>query len=208
MINNCTKPIYYWSKLLIKLRGSAVIGSSIHPTSKIESGSHIVNSSFDRYSFCGYNCKIINCEVGSFVSIADNAVIGGARHPIEWASTSPVFYEGRDSIVKKFSRHELPNHKPTIIGSDVWIGDRAMIKAGVEIGHGAVIGMGSVVTKNVLPYTIVGGNPAKLIRMRFDNNVIERLLTSRWWEKSDQEIEVYAKNVKSIEQFLRELEKR
>lgn len=203
MINFCTKPIYYWSKLLIKLRGSAVIGCSIHPTSKIESGSHIVNSSFGRYSFCGYNCKIINCEVGSFVSIADSAVIGGARHPIEWASTSPVFYEGKDSIVKKFSRFDLPSHETTIIGSDVWIGDRAIIKAGVQIGHGAVIGMGSVVTKNVPPYAIVGGNPAKLIRMRFDENVIEHLLASKWWEKQDQEIEIYAKNIKSIDQFLK-----
>lgn len=186
---------YYWAKLLIKLRGSAITGSIIHPTSKVESGSRIVNSKFDRYSFCGYNCKIINCKIGAFVSIADEVIIGGAEHPIEWASTSPVFYKGKDSVKRKFSEHNRPLDKKTYIGNDVWIGDRVIIKSGVTIGDGSVIGMGSIVTKNVQPYSIVAGNPAKMIRLRFDNDTIKRLLDIKWWNMSDNELKKLAVNI-------------
>lgn len=118
----------------------------------------------DRYSFCGYNCEMINVEIGSFCSIANGVVIGGEMHPLEWISTSPVFYEGRDSIDMKFSEHKRKKGLKTIIGHDVWIGQNSLIKQGIKIGNGAVIGMGSVVTKDVAPYSIVAGNPTKLIK--------------------------------------------
>ena len=86
---------------------------------------------------------------------------------------SPVFYEGKDSVKTKFSTFKREKPLLTTIGNDVWIGRNVIIKEGVTIGHGSVIGMGSIVTKDVLPYSIVGGNPAKLIRMRFDNNIID-----------------------------------
>lgn len=172
---------YLWAKILKKLRGSAIINSKIHPTSKIESGSHIVNSTFDCHSFCGYDCEIINCEIGSFCSISDNVIIGGGMHPMDWVSMSPVFYEGRDSVKTKYFKHKRDKPLNTIIGNDVWIGNRAIIKQGIIIGTGAVIGMGSVVTKNVESYTIVAGNPAKVIRKRFDEETIRQLLDSEWW---------------------------
>ena len=81
-----------------------------------------------------------------------------------------------------------------------------MIKQGVTIGNGAVVGMGSVVTKDVEPYTIVAGNPAKLIRKRFDDDTIQRLLKSKWWELDDLELLKYAKNIKNPEKFLQEIE--
>ncbi len=74
--------IYLWAKFIKKIRGSAIIDSRIDKSSKIEAGSTIVNSTFDRHSFCGYDCMIINCTVGAFCSIANGVVIGGARHPI------------------------------------------------------------------------------------------------------------------------------
>ena len=158
---------YIWAKFVKKIRGAAIINSTIHPTSKVEAGSQFVNSLMDKYSFCGYGCDINDCSIGAFCSIANNVVIGGGAHPIEWASTSPVFYNNRDSVKKKFSRFEREPHKRTFIGNDVWIGHSAILIQGVRVGDGAVIGAGAVVTKSFPPYSIIGGVPAKLIRMRF-----------------------------------------
>lgn len=196
---------YYWSKLLKKIRLSAIVNSKIHPTSKIESGSNIVNVIMDKYSFCGYNCEIINAEIGSFCSIANNVIIGGAMHPMDWVSTSPVFYEGRDSVKKKYSKHKREEGKITIIEHDVWIGQYAQIKQGVRIGTGAVIGMGSILTKDVEPYSIVAGNPAKLIRKRFNDNVIDDLLNSHWWKFEDAELNKLSRYIKNPEEFINNL---
>lgn len=198
---------YLWAKLLKKLRGSAIINSRIHNTSKVESGSHIVNSTFDRHSFCGYDCEIFNCEIGSFCSIANNVIIGGGMHPVEWVSMSPVFYEGRDSVKAKFSEHKRVPDKRTIIGHDVWIGQGVIIKQGLNIGTGAVIGMGSVVTKDIEPYLVVAGCPAKEIRKRFDDKIIEELLKTRWWNFSDKDLHEYAKYFKDPDKFIMELKK-
>jgi len=194
---------YMWSKAMKKIRLSAISDSIIHKSSKIESGCNIVSVKLDRYSFCGYNCEIINAEIGAFCSIANNVIIGGAMHPIEWASTSPVFYAGRDSVKKKFSRFNRPIDKQTIIGNDVWIGDGAFIKQGVTIGDGAIIGMGSVVTKDVAPYTIVAGNPAQFIRNRFDNNTTIAFIESKWWSWPDSVIQEHSKYIKDPLEFLK-----
>lgn len=191
-----------WNKIIKKLRFSSIRKSSIHKTSKVESGCNIVNVTMDKYSFCGYDCEIINTEIGSFCSIANNVIIGGAAHPIQWVSTSPVFYSGRDSIRKKFSEYERDEDKRTYIGNDVWIGNYSLIKQGVHIGTGAVVGMGSVVTKDVPPYAIVAGNPAKLIRFRFSEDIISGLLESKWWDMSDDALQCYSENIKNPVQFL------
>jgi len=193
---------YLWSKMLKKLKGTAIQNSKIHPTSKIESGSHIVNTTMEKHSFCGYDCEIINCNIGSFCSIANNVVIGGGMHPMEWVSTSPVFYKGRDSVKAKFSEYERPKHKLTKIGHDVWIGQYALLKQGITIGNGAVVGMGSVVTKDVEPYTVVAGNPAKVIRKRFSDEIIQSLLKSEWWKAKESDLKVFANEIQFPEKFL------
>jgi len=197
---------YYYSKILKKLRGVAEKNSFIHSTSKIESGTQFVNSSMGKHSFCGYDCDINNCKIGSFVSIANSVVIGGGMHPVDWVSTSPVFYKGRDSVKAKFSKHLRKSIKKTTIDHDVWIGQNVMIKQGVTIGTGAVVGMGSIVTKDVKPYTIVAGNPAKFIRNRFNDDTIEKLLNSKWWIFSDDKLKNYAKYFQEPSEFLKELD--
>lgn len=198
-------PGYYFSKALKKIRHSAIKDSSLHKSSKVESGCNIVNVKMDKYSFCGYDCEIINCEIGKFCSIANNVIIGGAMHPVSWVSTSPVFYSGRDSLKMKFSTHKLPDVKMTIIENDVWIGQYAMIKQGVHIGTGAVIGMGSIVTKDVEPYSIVAGNPAREIRKRFDEETVRKLLETKWWEFDDAKLYTYSKLFTDPLQFLKVL---
>lgn len=196
------KLLYYWSKILKKIRHSSILNSNIDNTSKVESGSNISNVQMGKHSFCGYDCEISHCEIGAFVSIANNVIIGGGMHPMDWVGMSPVFYEGRDSVKKKFSNFNRPLPIKVIIGSDVWIGNNVLIKQGVKIGNGAVIGMGSVVTKDVDDYSVVAGIPAKLIKMRFDSNTIESLLGIKWWDFTDDKLEKYSKYFKKPEVFI------
>lgn len=197
--------LYYWSKIIKRIRASAVINSKIHTTSKIEAGSQVINTTMDKYSFCGYDCKLFNCRIGAYTSIADNVIIGGAQHPVSWVSMSPVFYKGRDSVKIKFSEFARTPDLNTVIGNDVWIGERALIKGGISIGDGAVVGMGSVVTKNVEPFSIVAGNPARLIKMRFPTEIIKELIESSWWEIDDDKIKKLAVHIQSPKEFLKEL---
>lgn len=196
---------YYYSKALKILQGRAIKNSKIHKTSKIEPGSHIFHTVLGRHSFCGYNCELIHCDIGSFCSIANNVFIGGAMHSIEHVSTSPAFEEGKNSIKAKYSLHKSKTPKKTYIGHDVWIGHGVIIKQGVTIGTGSIIGMGSVVTKDVEPYSIVAGNPAKEIRKRFEQNIINGLLKSNWWGFDDNKLKKYAPYFNNPVEFLNQL---
>ena len=173
----------------------------------IAAGCHIYKSKIGKYTAVGYDCQIIHCEIGNFCSLAGNIVIGGADHPTEWVSTSQVFVKLKDSISKKFSPHEYNSYKSTFIGNDVWIGDSVLIKAGVKISDGAVIGMGSVVTKDVGPYEIWAGNPARIIRKRFDEHTIQELLKSKWFTLSDEKIDNLAIDINKPDLFMERINK-
>ena len=196
---------YYWAKFLKKIKTKAIKNSSIHPTSKVEAGSEIVNCKIGRYSVISYNCDIVNCDIGSFCGIGNGTVIGKGMHPMEWVSTSMVFYEGKDSLKQKFFEHKRQPQKRTKIGNDVWIGEYSILKQGITVGHGAVIGMGSVVTKDVEPFSIVAGCPAKEIRKRFDSETIDALLKSQWWDFSDEKLFKYGKYFNDPQEFLKKL---
>lgn len=197
--------MFYLAKLVKKLHLTAIKNSSIHPTSKVEADSEVYHSSMGKHSFCGYHCKIVHCDIGSFCSIADYVSIGGGMHPVDWISTSPTFYEGRDSIKAKFSEHPRSPPQRVAIGHDVWIGERVLIKQGVTIGTGAVVGMGAVVTKDIAPYAIVAGTPAKEIRKRFDDQIIERLLASKWWNMDENLLVEKAEFANDPEAFLKNI---
>jgi acetyltransferase-like isoleucine patch superfamily enzyme len=196
---------YYWAKFARIARRAAIRNSKVDPTSKVEPGSAFINSVMGRHSFCGYDCEISNADIGHFCSLADYVVIGGGRHPIAWVGTSPVFYEGRDSVAKKFSSFARPAPERTTIGSDVWIGYRAIIMQGVAIGPGAVVGAGAVVTRDVPPYAIVAGSPARLLRYRFDDALRHALLASRWWDQPDSILERCAEEIRDPYRFLERL---
>jgi Acetyltransferase (isoleucine patch superfamily) len=133
-------------------------------------------------------------EIGRYCSIAENVKIfvgRHGRHATEFASSYPmglVFNNRNHSKPHKAARGPLD----VIIGSDVWIGRDSTIMAGVNIGHGAVIGSTAVVTKSVPPYAIVGGVPAKMIRSRFAPDIIELMLETRWWELDPSQLEEIA----------------
>lgn len=194
--------LYLISKFIKKIHIPAIHNSNLSKSSKVCSGSHIVNSKLGSYSYIGNDCTVIKTEIGKFCSIADNNIIGGASHPINWVSTSPVFYEGRNILRKNFSNHEFNSFKKTVIENDVWIGNNCLIKSGVTISNGAIIGMGSVVTKDIGPYEVWAGNPAKLIRKRFDDNTVEKLIQDEWWNKSISEIKLSAREFNNIRSYI------
>ena len=201
------KATYYLSRFIKKLRPSSLRDCKIDPTSAYEGGCQLVKTVMGRHSYCGYDCVFLNCEIGSFSSISDCVVIGGSQHPMHFVSTSPVFLRHRDSVKAKFSHHEFSDLPRTRVGNDVWIGHGARIKSGVTVGDGAVVGMGSVVTRDVAPYAIVGGNPATVIRMRFDDEIVDGLLKSQWWNYTDAQLRDAAVHFMNPKRFLSWAEK-
>lgn len=149
--------------------------------------------------YSGPRCML---HIGSFTSFAPSIVIHvGGEHYTDYVSTFP-FSEIFDDVDKI----ECVRSKGDVnIGSDVWVGSNVTILSGVTIGHGAVIGAGSVVSKNVLPYTIIGGNPARTIRRRFSDSQIEKLLDIKWWEWDDDWIEKFIPMImsKDVDNFIR-----
>ncbi len=127
--------------------------------------------------------------IGKFCQIAAGVefVMNGANHQMNAVSTFPFYtLEGWDMELP--AMNNLPLKGDTVIGNDVWIGQHAVILPGVHIGDGAIIGANSVVGSDVEPYTIVVGNPAKVLRKRFDDELIGLLLRFKWWDKSVDEI--------------------
>lgn len=148
--------------------------------SDVDFESHVTH----HYDF--YGDKLI---IGKFCQIAAGVsfIMNGANHQMNAVSTYPFYiFQGWDEEVPKLS--DLPVKGDTVVGNDVWIGQNTTILPGVHIGDGAIIGMNSVVGSDVEPYTIVAGNPAKLIRRRFDEELTELLLRLKWWDKSIEEI--------------------
>lgn len=126
-------------------------------------------------------------RVGAFCSIADGVQIFlGGEHRTDWVTTYPFvdFWRGAASV----QGHPC-SKGDVVIGNDVWIGQEAMILSGVSVGDGAVIGARSVVSRDVPPYAIVAGNPARLVRFRFDETTIQRIRATHWWTWADKRIE-------------------
>lgn len=138
--------------------------------------------------------SFVNCEIGRYYSIAEEVVIGAVSHPIDWLSSSTFQYRNdpwgwfqygkanKYTDLDNRSIKPFSNSSKTIIGNDVWIGRRAIILPGVNVGNGAIIGAGAVVTKDVPEYAVVAGVPAKIIKYRFDSSTIQRLNTIKWYE--------------------------
>lgn len=183
---------YYFAKVMERIQIAAVRDSDIHKKARICGGSNILGCKLGRYTYIGKESTVAHCEIGSFCSISNNCTIGDGSHPTNWVTTSPVMYGGRNILKTNFSYRNYDPYQKTMIDHDVWIGSGCHIKAGVHLSTGCVIGMGSVVTKDVGPYEIWAGNPARLIKKRFDDKTIEELLKSEWWNLPDDKLQKLA----------------
>lgn len=196
---------YIIPKVLRKvLNPPAINNSMLDKTARADIGSVVADSSMGKYSYIGEHTSLISTEVGSFTSISNYCAIGGGSHPMEWVAMSPVFHNAGGLMKKKFATHEYDTTKTTRIGNDVWIGSHCLVKSGVTIADGAVIGMGSVVTQDVGTYEIWAGNPARCIRKRFADEKIDELMQRQWWNWTDEKIEKHAHCFTEIDAFLEE----
>ena len=183
---------HYWS-MKLKWWGKLRMAPSayIHPDSYFEGANSIWNNSYfsGRMGYGSYITQGCHIEgnIGRFCSIASDVKVCIGTHPIEapYATTSPMFYSLRKQTGTTFAQKQMFDElrPPITIGNDCWIGQGALLVGGVSIGDGSVVLAGAVVTKDVPPYAIVGGVPAKLIKCRYDADTINFLLEKEWWNK-------------------------
>ena len=165
----------------------------------------LLNSILGKYSYLSPNAKVNNAEIGAFTCIGPNVLIGLGKHPTSsFVSIHPVFYSTAKQVGTTFVKDNLFDEfpDPTSIGNDVWIGANVIIVGGVTIGDGAIIASGSVVTKDVESFAIIGGIPAKKISQRFDRDEIEQLKKLMWWQWPESTLRDTASLFGSIEEFL------
>ena len=176
-------------KILIRLYSkatSSIRNSTVSNKAIISYYVKFYDSCIDDYSYVSNNCNIFHTSIGKFTSIGLGCNIGGGEHPLTWISTSPMFQNSW--FQNGFSKHPYEPYKNTVIGNDVFIAPQVIIKTGIKIGDGAVLGAGAVITKDVGPYEIWAGNPAKLIRLRFTQDVVDELINLQWWNWTDEKI--------------------
>lgn len=172
---------------------------------KVHKYSRLRNVEMGDFSYVNRNSQVYSAEIGKFVCIGPEVLIGLGEHPSSvFVSSHPMFYSLQGDDFPKITEQQLFEEFPTTtIGHDVWIGARAILKTGISIGNGAIVAAGSIVTKDVEPYSIVGGVPAKHIRYRFESEQIEKLQQSAWWDKDLNWLKKHSSEMTSIDHFLR-----
>ncbi len=187
----------------------------IEGDNSISSGVKLFHCSIGKGSYINTGTELRYVSMGRFCSIgSDIRVISGTHPTSMFVSTHPAFYSTAMQSGFTYVKHEkfdeykyADDHHVVVIGNDVWIGSEAKLMGGVRIGDGAIIAAGAVVTKDVPPYAIVGGVPAKVIRFRHSEDQIETLLKIQWWNKNDEWIKENAEFFENVQLLIEKWEK-
>lgn len=164
--------------------------SSFTPYTHVLSGAKLSDSKVGKYSRIGVNVSVTSADIGNFTAIGKDSVLGLGQHPMNYLTSHSIFYKKgnwgwHDDWIAPI---EFEDHKRIHIGNDVWIGRHCMVMDGVTIGDGVTVAAGAIVTKDIPPYAIVGGIPAKVIKFKFSQEVIDRLEEIKWWNLPDEKI--------------------
>jgi chloramphenicol O-acetyltransferase type B len=202
------KKSYYqlknWGKHLRVSYKCMVISSHFGKYNWLGEYSFIVNCTLGDFTYCAGHCVINNAVIGKFCSIGPNVKIAPGKHPTsKYVSTHPSTFNNQPNFVKSFvSGNNYKSSAEVKIGNDVWIGANCVIVDGVTIGDGVIVAANSVVSKHVSAYEIVGGNPAKFIRKRFNDDEIDALLNIKWWDKDEDWIQCNIARFWSVGDFI------
>ncbi|HIF9174735.1 TPA: CatB-related O-acetyltransferase [Photobacterium damselae] len=169
----------------------------------------LINVSIGRYTYIA-GASAGNAIIGSFCSIGPDVKIGGlGKHPTTMISTSPIFYSRKKQLGITFSDKDYIDELPiTYIGNDVWIGSNSIILDGISVGNGAIIAAGSIVTKDVPPFAIVGGVPARIIKYRYTQDDINRIESTMWWDCDTDALETLSNLIRcgDIDSFVKKMD--
>ncbi len=214
MLYDLTKSLYYFSFTVylsvryffkdIRVHFSARIKNvSFNNHNRIYEHCVVENSTLGKFTYVSASSVLNNVSIGSYTSIGPSCKIGLGIHPSDtFVSTSPIFYSTKNMFKAKFTAINFFDEYSRIkIGNDVWIGANVIIKDGVRIGDGAIVAAGAVVTKDVSPYEIIGGVPAKHMRFRFDEAKISFLLKTKWWDFEERALRKYVEKFQDLDSF-------
>lgn len=198
-INLFIKKVYkLYLEIDFKIRSIEYIATNniFNNTNRFEKNSKLRNTKWGIHSKCNHGCVIWDTKIGNYVGIAWNVTIGPRSHIYKNFTIQDFVYEKNETKIDK----KLFPYSGYLceIGHDVWIGCNSVILPGVSIGNGAIVAAGSIVTKSIPKYAIVGGNPAVILGYRFDEETIEKLENSKWF---DNDIDVNKKNRKHLEEL-------
>lgn len=200
-------------KLRITKHVNCESSSRVYPSCKFEGNNRICRGTYISRSYVGFgsymgnNCNIISTQIGKYSCIGPYVRTTSGKHPINFVSMHPAFYSTSGQAGFTFASSQKYNENTdrkyhTIIGNDVWIGDSSLLLEGVHIGNGAIVAAGAVVTKDIPPYSVVAGVPARIIKYRFTEKQIKALEVSRWWENDVEWLKKHIDEFEDIEQFL------
>jgi virginiamycin A acetyltransferase len=160
------------------------------------------------YTYVAPNSFICCAKIGKFCSIGPNVVCGLGIHPTNGISTSPMFYSTfKQNGISLSQDNKTTEILDVVIGNDVFIGANVTILGGVKIGDGAVIGAGAVVSKDIPAYAVAIGVPIKIVKYRFDEEIIKQLLTVKWWDWPEDRLQLIERNFFQLDDFLKEFAK-
>jgi len=201
--------ILYSKKGELHIAQNSISNSVVSEKAKLTAPYRIEESTISNFSYVAENSKISFTQIGKFCSIGPNFLCGYGIHPISGISTSPMFYSTlKQNGVTLSKVDKIAERKEIVIGNDVFIGMNVTILDGVIIGDGAIIGAGTVVSKDIPPYAIAIGAPVQIIKKRFTEDQIEKLLSIKWWNFEEGDLQEVEKMFFEIDVFISKYYKR